>query len=302
VNLRKKTILFLMLLSPALLFPSNESFKYRLKHSFFSIIRLPKLQSLRKKIRKSQEPYKAPEYIQNFVQDYFDKITADGNIFQKAIARYKKKAGLLTLYIGGEDEKMNKRGSILQYRFGEGGITVHSDIFKRDGFEKLKTKLHHEIEHTKQDMIILNPLIWPFFKMEYMAEKERIKNFVKFGSEEEINSEKLDIICKFLPPMKIEKKKYPYLYGEYDGLLEAIPNLFCEKEKSKIKKDLCKKYYKKYGPPSSPDKQKKIEKFFKEQLDQIQTLKPAKNWRQRYKQYKKEFPTVWKPRVPVIEG
>jgi len=300
VNLRKKTILFLVLLSPTLLFGQQENLNERIFNSLITLYYLPSLSSIIKKTRNKREPEKAPEEFQNFALDYFDKITANGNFLQKALARYKKKAGYLTVYE--KCECCMQSGSRAEYNPFIGGINLNSASLKKENIEHLKNIIRHEVEHAKQDTILFFPILLPWFKRKYMAEKERVKNLFKFEKNQKLIDNELNII--FEEFIKLEEKfavpeEYPYILGRLDGALESSS---FEKITSPFRTKLLEREIEKRGQDWYKKNKKTVDNILDSSLEPFKNQKPAKNWRQRYKQYKKEFPTVWKPRVPVIEG
>ena len=211
-----------------------------------------------------------------------------------------------------------------------GGIFFQEGAFKSGINGKNLGTIFHEAKH-----IIDNPMtamgaqtrkIFPgkkafYYKHEYVAQIAKVENLHKLGKIDGIEDIIKGTISNFVYNTHLTNEDFHrYFYGKLDPLLklgykkqllQQAPKIIGEviRENKKEILEIVMKKILKQNPDFNEKKINKIDilrnvaknnhQAFKKLINSQQ---PAKNWRQRYREYKKQFPTIWNPRIPAIEG
>lgn len=242
--------------------------------------------------------HKAPEHVQKQAEKFFDAMHKNDNFYKRILAWCKKKLGYITVYQGGKDKTIKKRNCGAFY---QRGIFFPSGSFSEEKTPpSLNAALCHEVAHAWQDSPCSLWTFWPSdknrYKIEYEAEKMKMKKLYELNMKEEIEEALLDRIER---KIKMEigeldlKKQHPYVYGTIDGFFEFwvdkekdLLNLFgivFEIEKEDLFELLNTWAEKTYG--DNPKLMSEAKKSILKSSTEIKNWR-AISWQERYKSYR----------------
>lgn len=276
--------------------------------------------------------YLLPEDIQKKITSYATLMVKDENLLTRYKTEIKKILKNFSIYELPND--------LFDARFKADPYAkafasdLNACIFVREGTFKngIDTKnlgtVLHEIKHIIDDKMtclgswinkkILGPKGY-FCKNEYDAQKAKIEILHKLKKYDALDEQIIEyVINPLLAETYKTERIYPYFYGDLDTAIKlgyqkrilALTKKETEKALLSMKDELTKEaeqYIKENQCDILPSeilknvKKQTIEHNLKK-VNAFLQQKPAKNWKQRYREYKKLFPTKWEPSIPVIEG